>query len=151
MGWQSLLMFTILILGVIGRSDIISAAAGVLLVLHLVGLNAIFPYIEDKGLELGLFFLVLYVLVPFAAGRVSFSEIAKSFVSVQGLVAVISGALATHLNNKGLEMLQLEPSLIIGLVMGSIIGVVFFNGIPVGPLMAGGIAALIMQIIQLTS
>jgi len=151
MGWQSLLMFTILVLGILGRSDIIAAAAGVLLVLHLIGLNALFPYIEDKGLELGLFFLVLYVLVPFAAGRVSFSEIAKSFISIQGLVAVISGALATHLNNKGLEMLQLEPSLIIGLVMGSIIGVVFFNGIPVGPLMAGGIAALIMQIIQLTS
>ena len=73
MGWQSLLMFTILVLGILGRSDIIAAAAGVLLVLHLLGLNVLFPYIEDKGLELGLFFLVLYVLVPFAAGRVSFS------------------------------------------------------------------------------
>ncbi|KUK11363.1 MAG: hypothetical protein XD50_0404 [Clostridia bacterium 41_269] len=126
MDWQSLLMFAIFILGIMGRSDIIAAAAGVLLVLHLIGLNVLFPYIEEKSLELGLFFLVLYVLVPFAAGRVTLSEIAKSFVSVQGIVAVISGALATHLNNKGLEMLQLEPSLIIGLVMGSIIGVVFF-------------------------
>jgi len=149
MKWPNLLMLFILLLGIIGRSEIIATAAGILLLLRVVRLEAVFPLIEDKGLEIGLVFLVISVLVPFASGRVPISEIVRTFISVPGLIAVISGALATHLNGKGLEMLQLEPSIMIGLVVGSIIGVVFFDGIPVGPLMAGGIAALILRIINM--
>jgi len=150
MKWPNLLMLFILLLGIIGRSEIIATAAGILLLLRVVRLEAVFPLIEDKGLEIGLVFLVISVLVPFASGRVPTSEIVRTFFSVPGLIAVISGVLATHLNGKGLEMLQLEPSIMIGLVVGSIIGVFFFDGIPVGPLMAGGIAALILRIINMT-
>lgn len=36
--------------------------------------------------------------------------------------------------------------MIVGLVAGSIIGIVMLRGIPVGPLMAAGITALLLQI-----
>jgi uncharacterized membrane protein (DUF441 family) len=50
------------------------------------------------------------------------------------------------MNGQGLNMLKLDPELMVGLVVGGIIGIVFFKGVPVGPLMAAGIAALFIKI-----
>lgn len=142
------ILLCILLLGMLGRSNVVAMAAGILLVVKLARLEHYFPLLERRGLETGLLFLMLSVLVPFASGRVALQDILRSFLSWPGLVALVSGALATHLNGKGLHLLQLEPSLMVGLVVGSIIGILFFGGVPVGPLMAGGIAALILSIGQ---
>lgn len=140
------LMLLILLLGILGKSNVIAAAAGILLVLQFFSLQSLYPVLERRGLEVGLVFLVISVLVPFAAGRVPGGEIVRSFLTVPGIIALVSGALATHMNGQGLDLLQRVPSLMIGLVVGSIIGVIFFGGIPVGPLMAGGIAALLLAL-----
>lgn len=144
----TLLMLFILALGIIGRSNIVAAAAAIMLLIHFTNLQKLFPIIERRGLEMGLLFLMLAVLVPFATGRVPVKEILKCFVTVPGIIAIFSGAMATYMNGKGLDMLQHAPQLMIGLVIGGIIGIVFFGGIPVGPLMAGGIAAVLMHFYQ---
>lgn len=145
----TMLMLFILLLGIIGRSNVVAAAAAIMLLIHFTNLQRLFPIIERRGLEIGLLFLMMSVLVPFATGRVPVKEIFRCFVSIPGLIAILSGALATFMNGKGLDMLQQAPQLMIGLVVGGIIGIVFFGGIPVGPLMAGGIAAVLMHIYQM--
>jgi uncharacterized membrane protein (DUF441 family) len=136
----------LIIIGLIGRSPIISTAACVLLVVKLVHLERYLPVIERRGLELGLLFLTFSVLVPFAAGRIQMKEITAALTSWPGWLALIGGAAATYVNGKGLEMLRIDPQLIVGLVIGSIIGIVFLRGIPVGPLMAAGITALLYKV-----
>ena len=37
-----------------------------------------------------------------------------------------------------------QPSIVAGLLVGTIIGVAFFKGIPVGPLIAAGMVSLII-------
>ncbi len=142
------LMLLILVLGIVGKSNIVAGAAGILLVLQVTNMQGLFPVLQARGLEIGLIFLVISVLVPFASGKVTWGEIGRSFVTVPGLIALVSGALATYMNGQGLDLLQRVPSLMIGLVVGSIIGVLFFGGIPVGPLMAGGIAAALLAVGQ---
>ncbi|MHB1420905.1 MAG: DUF441 domain-containing protein [Bacillota bacterium] len=149
MSGSNLLLLAILLLGIVGKSNIVAAAAAILLVIQFTNLQSLYPLLERRGLELGLLFLMLSVLVPFAAGRVPLDQIPKSFITVLGLIAIVSGALATHLNARGLEMLQREPYMMIGLVVGSIAGIILFRGIPVGPLMAGGIAVILMKIVQM--
>ncbi len=149
MNAATILMLIILLLGIIGRSNVVAAAAAIMLLIHFTNLQRLFPIIERRGLEMGLLFLMMSVLVPFAAGRVPIKEIIKSFLSVPGIIAIFSGALATFMNGKGLDMLQHAPQMMIGLVIGGIIGIVFFGGIPVGPLMAGGIAAVLIHFYQL--
>ncbi|MHB1125600.1 MAG: DUF441 domain-containing protein [Bacillota bacterium] len=149
MSGSNVLLLSILILGIVGKSNIVAAAAAILLVIQFTNLQSLYPLLERRGLELGLLFLMLSVLVPFAAGRVPLTQISKSFVTILGLIAIISGALATTLNARGLEMLQREPYMMIGLVVGSIAGIIFFRGIPVGPLMAGGIAVILIKIVEL--
>lgn len=144
----SAILLGILLLGMFGRSNIVAMAAGILLVLKFARLEHYLPVLERRGLEIGLLFLMLSVLIPFATGKVTTKEIFRSCLSIPGVIAIISGTVATHMNGQGLDLLQLDPSLMVGLVVGSMLGIIFFGGVPVGPLMAGGIAALLMSILQ---
>ncbi|BBH21125.1 UPF0756 membrane protein [Paenibacillus baekrokdamisoli] len=141
----------LIIIGLIGRSPIISTAACVLLIVKLIHLQRFLPTIERRGLELGLLFLTFSVLVPFASERIQTKDIVSALTSWPGILAMVGGGLATYVNGRGLEMLKLDPQLIVGLVVGSIIGIVFFRGIPVGPLMAAGITAILFKIFSLIS
>lgn len=142
-------MLVILILiGLIGRSPIIATAASILLVLKLTALERYFPTVERRGLELGLLCLTMSVLVPFASEKITWRDIAPLFTTMIGLLALTGGALATWMNGKGLDLLRAEPHMIVGLVIGSILGIVLLRGIPVGPLMAAGITALVLKLWQ---
>jgi uncharacterized membrane protein (DUF441 family) len=143
------ILVILIIVGLIGKSPIISTAACVLLVVKLIHLERYLPAIERRGLEFGLLLLTFSVLVPFASGRIQWKEISGALTSWPGWIALAGGALATYVNGKGLEMLKFDPQLIVGLVLGSILGIVFFRGIPVGPLMAAGITAILYKLFTL--
>ncbi|WP_270170448.1 DUF441 domain-containing protein [Paenibacillus sp. SYP-B4298] len=146
-----IILVGLIIIGIAGRSPIIATAACVLLIVKLVHLDRYLPAIERRGLELGLLFLTFSVLVPFASGRIAPKEIAQALSSWPGWLALTGGAIATYVNGKGLELLKLDPQLIVGLVIGSILGIVFFRGVPVGPLMAAGITAILFKVFALIS
>ncbi|OGX68526.1 MAG: hypothetical protein A2189_06140 [Paenibacillus sp. RIFOXYA1_FULL_44_5] len=141
------LLLILIIIGLIGRSPIITTAACILLIIKLLQLERFFPTIERRGLELGLLFLTMGVLVPFADEKLTYKDILSSFMNVPGILALIGGALAAYMNSKGLALLKLDPQIIVGLVVGSIFGIVFMRGIPVGPLMAAGITALLLKVL----
>lgn len=145
----TLLLIALALTGILARSPVIAIAAGVLLLVRAVNLQNLFTFFERQGLEIGLFFLLLTVMVPLARENIDLREIIKYFASLPGLLAVLGGALATHLNYEGLRMLQLDPEMIFGLLIGSVLGIVLFNGIPVGPLMAAGLTALFVDFFRL--
>ncbi len=141
-----ILLVILIIIGLIGRSPIITTAACILLIIKLIHLERYLPVIERRGLELGLLFLTMAVLVPFASEKIGYRDIVHVFTSWPGIIALAGGAAATYMNAKGLEVLKIDPQLIVGLVIGSILGIIFLRGIPVGPLMAAGITALFLKI-----
>ncbi|OEH85643.1 hypothetical protein BHU72_02270 [Desulfuribacillus stibiiarsenatis] len=147
MGGQIALVILIIV-GLIGRSHIIATAASFLLIMKLTSLERYFPAIERRGLEVGLLFLTMAVLVPFANGKVQSKDVVDVFTSWIGILALVSGAIATYMNYHGLTLLKYDPELMVGLVVGSIIGIVFFKGIPVGPLMAAGLTAFFLKLFQ---
>jgi uncharacterized membrane protein (DUF441 family) len=144
-----ILLLLLIIIGLLGRSHIITTAACVLLIVKLISLDRFLPTIERRGLELGLLFLTMGVLVPFASEKISYKDVISVFTSWPGVLALLGGAIATYMNGKGLDLLKIDPQLIVGLVIGSIIGIVFFRGIPVGPLMAAGITAFLLKVFTL--
>lgn len=143
-----LLLVSLIIIGLLGRSHIIATAASLLLILKLTSLERYFPTVERRGLEIGLLFLMMSVLVPFATERVTWKDITTLFTSWYGILALAGGAIATYMNGKGLDLLKLEPEIIIGLVIGSIFGIIFLKGVPVGPLMAAGITVVLLKFFQ---
>lgn len=143
-----ILLVFLIIVGLIGRSPIIATAASVLLIMKLTSLDYFFPAMERRGLELGLLFLMLSVLVPFAAEKITWKDITSLVTSWYGFLALLGGAIATYMNGKGLDLLKIDPELVIGLVIGSIFGIIFLKGVPVGPLMAAGITVVLLRIFQ---
>ncbi|MCL6477297.1 MAG: DUF441 domain-containing protein [Peptococcaceae bacterium] len=141
------MLVALLLIGIVARSNLIAIAACVLLILRFSNLYLVFPLIERRGLEVGLLFLLLSILVPIAQGVVTEKDLFYNITSLPGILAVIGGAMATHMNAEGLKLLGLKPETIFSMVIGSILGIVFFHGVPVGPLMAAGIAALYLEIL----
>ncbi|KJR96115.1 MAG: membrane protein [Peptococcaceae bacterium BRH_c4a] len=140
------MLVSLLLVGIIAQSNLIAIAACVLLILRFSRLHFIFPLLERRGLEVGLLFLLLSILVPIAQGSVTEKDLIYNITSLPGIMAIVGGAVATHMNGEGLKLLGVRPEIIFGLVIGSIFGIVFFRGVPVGPLMAAGIAALYLEI-----
>jgi uncharacterized membrane protein (DUF441 family) len=147
--YGELVLVTLIVIGLVGRSSIITTAACILLIVKLTHLDRYLPSIERRGIELGLLFLTLAILVPFASGRIQPKDILEAFSGWVGWIALIGGAIGAYLNSKGLETLKMDPQLIVGIVIGSIAGVVLLRGIPVGPLMAAGLTAILIKIVQL--
>jgi uncharacterized membrane protein (DUF441 family) len=140
-----LILVVLIVIGIVSRASLLATAASFLLILKLLSLQRFFPTIERRGLELGLLFLMVSVLVPLVNGKVNAKDMLGTFMTVGGICAVIGGILATYLNGQGLYMLKTDPELMMGLVIGSVLGIVFLKGIPVGPLMAAAIAALLLK------
>ena len=59
-------------------------------------------------------------------------------------ISILVGALVAWLAGKGVPLMGEQPVLVAGLLIGTIIGVSFLGGIPVGPLIAAGILALLL-------
>ena len=105
-----ILLVILIIIGLIGRSPIITTAACILLIVKLVHLERFLPSMERRGLELGLLFLTLAVLVPFANEKIGYRDILQVFSSWPGILALVGGAVATYMNAKGLEVLKTRPT-----------------------------------------
>lgn len=150
MGSERVILLLLMALGVAARNALIVTAAGVVLIMQVLRLDRFFPILEKRGLEAGLIFLLMAVLVPFATGEVGWPEIRQSFTSLNGLAAIAGGVAAAVLSGYGVKLLQIQPEVIVGMVVGTIVGVVLFKGIPVGPLAAAGFTAVLLTLLRWT-
>lgn len=132
------LLVGLLCLGIIAGSNLIAAAACLLLIFKFANLNTVFSILERRGLEMGLLFLIITLLIPLANGQVGGQEIINSMTSLSGVLAITGGAVATYLNTIGIRLMRIDPEVVFGLVIGSIFGVVFLRGVPVGHIAAVG-------------
>jgi uncharacterized membrane protein (DUF441 family) len=150
MGSERVILLTLMALGVAARNALIVASAGIVLIMQVLGLNRFFPALEKRGLEAGLIFLLMAVLVPFATGEVGWAEVRGSFTSWTGVASIAGGVIAAVLSGYGVTLLQVKPEVIVGMVVGTIIGVILFKGIPVGPLAAAGFTAVLLALMRWT-
>lgn len=146
---DNLLLLVILALGVSFNNNLVAAGAGSLLVLKFIRLNTVLHLLERRAMDVGLLLLLVAVLVPFALDKVGVRDIWLSFQTVRGLLAIFGGVAAAYLCGQGLILLQLQPEMVVGLVVGTIIGASLIKGIPVGPLAAAGVTALLFNLLGL--
>lgn len=144
-----LLILIVLAIGLLARSHLVVLAALLLLIMRILNLQGVFKLLAAKGIDAGLLLLLLTVLLPLATDQVSLKDLRDTFISPPGVMALVGGLIATKMNGMGVDLLKVEPQLVIGMVVGSVIGIVFWGGVPVGPLMAGGITALLVKIFGL--
>ncbi len=146
---DNLLLLVVLILGLLFNNNLIAASAGSLLVLKLVKMRLILSLLERRAIDIGLLFLLVAVLAPFAVDKVGVKDIWRTFQSIQGIIAIAGGIAAAYLCGQGLVLLQLKPEIVVGLVIGTVAGVSLLKGIPVGPLAAAGVTAILFNLLGL--
>ncbi len=143
---DNLLLLILLTIGLVFNNHLIASAAGSLLVLKLTKFQSLLYLFERRALDIGLLFLLIAVLVPFALEKVGIKDIWLTFQSLPGILAIVGGVAAAYLCGQGLVLLQLQPEVVVGLVVGTVIGVSLLKGIPVGPLAAAGVTAILLNI-----
>ncbi|WP_371378389.1 DUF441 domain-containing protein [Sporomusa aerivorans] len=149
MSWDNMPLLIILVLAVIGNNQSVSLAVAGLLLIKLMGCTVWFPYIENHGLNAGIIILTMAVLTPLAQGRVSAGDMLVAFKTQPGLIAIIVGIFVSWLATQGVYFLKASPEATTSLIVGTIVGVCFLQGLAVGPLIAGGIVAIIMNLLNL--
>lgn len=141
----SLIMLLILLsCGVISQNNTIIIATAVLIILSVLPMSQpLLVNLEKYGLNFGILMLTIGVLAPIASGKIGSDNLLKSFANWQSLLAVLVGVFVAWLGGRGVKLMSVEPNVVAGLLIGTVLGVTFLRGVPVGPLIAAGILSLL--------
>ncbi|WP_112070866.1 DUF441 domain-containing protein [Haemophilus influenzae] len=139
----ALLLVILLILGVLSNNSAITISAAVLLIMQQTFLSSHIPLLEKYGVKIGIIILTIGVLSPLVSGKIQLPDL-SDFLSWKMALSIAVGVLVAWLAGKGVPLMGEQPILVTGLLIGTIIGVAFLGGIPVGPLIAAGILALLL-------
>nr|WP_026213035.1 DUF441 domain-containing protein [Moraxella boevrei] len=142
---SSLIMLLILLsCGVISQNNTIIIATAVLIILSVLPMSQpLLVNLEKYGLNFGILMLTIGVLAPIASGKIGSDNLLKSFANWQSLLAVLVGVFVAWLGGRGVKLMSVEPNVVAGLLIGTVLGVTFLRGVPVGPLIAAGILSLL--------
>lgn len=138
-------VFILLVLGglsLLVHNSAVTISVAALLLIKLTPLAQFFPYIEKQGLSLGIIILTIGVMAPLVSGSLPPSTLMKSFLDWKSLLAIAVGILVSWLGGRGVTLMSSQPTIVGGLLIGTIIGVSLFRGVPVGPLIAAGLVSL---------
>lgn len=141
---SALLLLVFIALGILGHNHSVTVAACFLLLIQQSPLNKYAFLLEQYGLQLGILMLTIGVLAPLITGKVKPDEIAMLFSSWKTIAAILVGILVAWLGGRGVVLMSAQPTVVTGLLVGTILGVALFKGIPVGPLIAAGILSLVL-------
>ncbi|WP_118879510.1 DUF441 domain-containing protein [Haemophilus haemolyticus] len=139
----ALLLVILIILGLLSHNSAITISAAVLLIMQQTFLSSHIPLLEKYGVKIGIIILTIGVLSPLVSGKIQLPDL-SGFLSWKMALSIAVGMLVAWLAGKGVPLMGEQPILVTGLLIGTIIGVAFLGGIPVGPLIAAGILALLL-------
>lgn len=140
----SLILLAMAGLGIISSNSAVTIAMLALLLIRVTGFQQAFPWLEKYGLTLGIIILTIGVMSPLASGKMSLQTIGESFLNWKSLLAIAVGMLVAYLGGRGATLMGTNPTVVAGLLVGTVLGVALFRGVPVGPLIAAGLLSLLI-------
>ncbi|MBS0895056.1 DUF441 domain-containing protein [Tatumella sp. JGM130] len=122
-----LLLLLIGALGMIGHNMAVVYAAVILLVIRITPLARFFPFIETQGVNIGIIILTVGVIAPLANGDMTLRALVRTLADWKSVAAIVIGIFVSWLGGRGVSFLSLQPGIVGGLLVGTIIGVAFFR------------------------
>lgn len=139
----ALLLVVLILLGIFSQNSAVTISAAVLLIMQQTFLADYIPQLDKYGVKVGIIILTIGVLSPLVSGRISLPEL-SAMINWKMCFAIITGIVVAWLGGRGVSLMSNQPVLVTGLLIGTVIGVAFLGGIPVGPLIAAGILSLVI-------
>lgn len=139
-----LVLLALAALGIISQNMTVTLAILFLVIVRITPLHQTLPWVEKYGLSCGILVLTIGVMAPIASGKIAAGDILRAFVHWQSLLAVAIGIGVSWLGGRGVTLMSNQPSVVAGLLVGTVMGVALFRGVPVGPLIAAGLLSLLI-------
>lgn len=139
-----LFLVLLILLGVLSNNGSITISATVLLLMQQTALSQYLPLAEKYGVAVGIIFLTIGVLSPLVSGKIQIPGL-TAFMNLKMFAAVGIGILVAWIAGRGIPLMSSQPILVTGLLIGTIIGVAFLGGVPVGPLIAAGLLSFFAE------
>lgn len=139
-----LILLGLAALGFVSHNTTVAVSILVLIIIRVTPLSAFFPWVEKQGLSMGIIILTISVMAPIASGTLPASTLIHSFGNWKSLVAIAVGVFVSWLGGRGVTLMGSQPHLVAGLLIGTVLGVALFRGVPVGPLIAAGLVSLLI-------
>ncbi|WEJ85839.1 DUF441 domain-containing protein [Kluyvera intermedia] len=131
-------------LGFVSHNTTVAVSILVLIIIRVTPLSTFFPWVEKQGLSIGIIILTISVMAPIASGTLPATTLLYSFANWKSLVAIAVGVFVSWLGGRGVTLMGSQPHLVAGLLIGTVLGVALFRGVPVGPLIAAGLVSLLI-------
>ncbi|MED3397897.1 DUF441 family protein [Bacillus wiedmannii] len=138
-----LLLGIIFILALVVKDYALAIAASLLGVFFAMGQKTILHAIQQHAFPIGIFFLMLFLLVPITSGKISGDNIMKVITSPIGWGSILAGFIVSFIGGKGVGVLPMNPTILLGVLIGTLMAVLFTKGLPAGLIIAAGIIAII--------
>lgn len=144
-----IILILLAILSLFAKNKNMSIASIIILAITFINNEKPLDFIEKYFLDLGMIFLMMWMLIPIIKSGNSIIADMKNLLNINGIVSLISGIIVVVLAAKGIGFLKGSVDVMSGVIIGSIVGIALLGGAPVGPLIASGIAYEIVKIINL--
>ncbi len=135
----------IALLSFITKDRILMFAAILLAVLAAIDSKPVITLLQKNAFPIGIFFLMLFILLPIANQKTSLANMAGQLVSIEGALAIIAGLAISFIGGKGVGVLANHPTVLMGVIVGTLIAVLFFEGLPAGLIIAAGLIGIFHQ------
>ena len=143
-------LLLLLAIAMIAKNNSLLVAVVFLLIIKVVGLgDKVFPFLQGKGINIGVTIITIAVLVPIATGAIGFKDLLEALKSPYAWIALASGIAVALIAKNGVTLLATDPHITVALVIGTVMAVALFKGVAVGPLIGAGIAYIAMKFFEL--
>ncbi|MDH2926676.1 DUF441 domain-containing protein [Lonepinella koalarum] len=139
----ALLLVILILLGVLSSNSSITISATILLLMQQTFLSKYIPFMEKNGVAIGIIILTIGVLSPIVSGKIPIPNW-SALLHWKMFAAIAVGALVAWFGGRGIPLMSSQPILLTGLLIGTVLGVAFLGGVPVGPLIAAGMLSLVV-------
>lgn len=143
MSQTGIALTAIIVLSVLFRDYLLGGAAALLLILHGLGAAPAMAALRSHSFDVGIFFLMVYLLLPLASDKLDLAELGKGLLSPLGIVALLAGLAVSYLGREGLDTLSGQPLMLFGVIVGTLAAVLFLRGLPAGLIIAAGLVAVL--------
>ncbi|MGY0373116.1 DUF441 domain-containing protein [Clostridium sp. JNZ J1-5] len=143
-----LVLVILFILSLITKNKSLAFASLLIFLVSLSNNYKTINFIEKYFMDIGMIFLMIWMLVPLIKQNNTSAITINSLLSVKGIISFTAGIIVVVLASRGVNLLKGNTDTLAGVVIGSIVGVALLGGVPVGPLVASGIAYEIIKFIN---
>lgn len=146
--WIEIIFVVTIVLSFLSGNKTMSISATVILLLRLIHADKVLDIFASRGINIAILLLTISVLAPLALNRYNFGQLRDVVMTPAGWIAIGAGILVTLLGTTGVAISSTDITILLGVTLGSVLGVALFHGTPMGPLIGSGIAYCVLVVLR---